>query len=125
MGYTLLEVMVALVVLGLVMAGIAQTFRFGLTAWQAAMRIPAGPEDMAALDAALTRMIAQALPGSMTGHPDRLAFTTRLPAGAGISGLADVSIIMAPHGVRERAHAFRPTKRVPHPSRVPCERAGL
>jgi general secretion pathway protein J len=41
-GYTLLEMLVALVVFGLVMAGIAQSFRFGLTAWSAAPRITAG-----------------------------------------------------------------------------------
>ena len=49
------------------------------------------------MDAALGRMIAQALPGSMNGRPDALAFTTHLPPGAGlIGGLADVAILLAP-----------------------------
>jgi general secretion pathway protein J len=92
-GFTLLEMLVALVVFGIVMAGIAQTFRFGLAAWSAGPRHAARPEALAALDLALTPMIAQALPGSMTGRPDGLAFTTRLPAGAGLNGgLADVSV---------------------------------
>ena len=97
-GFTLLEMLVALVVFGLVMAGLAQTFRFGLTAWPAATRRATGPENMAAVDAALTRMIAGAQPNSMTGNPNSLAFTTMLPAGAGLQGhLADVAIMAAPN----------------------------
>ncbi len=69
-GYTLLEMLGALVVFGLVMAGIAQSFRFGLTAWTAGTRTITKPENMAALDAALTRLINQALPGSLTGLPN-------------------------------------------------------
>lgn len=99
-GYTLLEMLVALVVFGLVMAGIAQTFRFGLAAWPAASRRAVPPQEMAALDAALTNMIVQALPGSMTGRRDGLAFTTSLPEGAGLNGgLADVSIATTRDGL--------------------------
>ncbi len=98
-GYTLLEMLVALIVFGLVMAGIAQTFRFGLTAWSATTRNATGPENMAALDAALTRMINQALPGGMTGLADGMAFTTELPPAAGLPDrLADVALIAQPNG---------------------------
>jgi general secretion pathway protein J len=100
--------LVALVVFGLVMAGLAQTFRFGLVAWSAGPARTVGPENLAALDAALTRMVAQTLPGTMTGRADRLAFTTRLPAGAGLQGgLADAAIMAAPDGtliLRYRPH---------------------
>ncbi|MDD2704431.1 MAG: prepilin-type N-terminal cleavage/methylation domain-containing protein [Acidocella sp.] len=97
-GFTLLEMLVALVVFGLVMAGLAQAFRFGLTAWSAGARNTAMPENMAAVDSALTRMIEQTLPGSLTGQTDQLAFTTRLPEGAGpIGGLADAALL-APGG---------------------------
>jgi general secretion pathway protein J len=95
-GFTLLEMLVAIVVFGLVMAGLAQTFRFGLTAWSDTTRRTAGPENLAAMDAALTKMIEQAQPGSLAGHPDGLIFTTRLPAGAGINGLADVAVLAGP-----------------------------
>lgn len=92
-GYTLLEMLVALVVFGLVMAGLAQSWRFGLAAWSGSERHIAGPEDMAAADTTLRNMIAQAIPGSMTGRPGGLAFTTRLPQGAGgLRGLADIAI---------------------------------
>ncbi len=107
-GFTLLEVMVALVVFGLVMAGIAQSFRFGLTAWSATSRNITKPENLAAMDSALSRMITQALPDSMAGLPDEVAFTTKLPAGAALRGrLADVAILMAPGGkliLRYRPH---------------------
>jgi general secretion pathway protein J len=107
-GFTLLEMLVALVVFGLVMAGLTQSFRFGLSVWSAGPRRIAGPEDMAALDMALTRMIAQAVPGSFTGHHEGLAFTTVLPPGAGLQGaLADAAIQVGPAGdleLRYRQH---------------------
>lgn len=98
-GYTLLEMLVALVVFGLVMAGVAQTMRFGLAAFTASGSRGVAPENMAALDQALTRMIASALPDSLHGVPAGLAFTTRLPAGAGVgNGLADAALRLNPDG---------------------------
>jgi general secretion pathway protein J len=98
-GYTLLEMLVALVVFGLVMAGLAQSWRFGLAAWSGSERHIAGPEDMAAVDTALRGMIARAVPGSMTGRPGGLAFTTHLPQGAGgLRGLADIAIQLGADG---------------------------
>lgn len=97
-GYTLLEMLVALVVFGLVMAGIAQSYRFGLTAWSAGARNTAEPANIAALDAALARLIEAAQPGSMAGTAHQLAFTTALPPGAGLQGLADAAIMLQPDG---------------------------
>ena len=111
-GFTLLEMLVALVVFGLIMAGIAQNFRFGLTAWSATLRNTATPDTMLPLDAALTRMIADALPGSMEGGPDALAFTTTLPPGAGVKGLADIAIRLAPDHTLILRYA-------PHPPGIP------
>jgi general secretion pathway protein J len=92
-GYTLLEMLVALVVFGLVVAGIAQTMRYGVAAFKVSGSRGMAPESLAALDMALTRMVAAALPDSMSGEPGGLSFTTRLPPGAGIGdGLADVAI---------------------------------
>jgi len=112
-GYTLLEMLVALVVFGLVMAGVAQTMRFGLAAFSASDARGAAPENLAALDQALTRMIGSALPESLHGEPGGLAFTTRLPAGAGIGpGLADAAIRLSPDG--DLILLYRP-----HPPGVP------
>jgi len=116
-GFTLLEMMVALVVFGLVMAGIAQTFKFGLLAWRQGPVRTAEPENLAALDAALTRMIGQTLPGSMAGGADQLAFTTTLPPGAGLQEaggpvpLADAAILMQNGALILR---YRP-----HPAGIP------
>jgi general secretion pathway protein J len=107
-GYTLLEMLVALVVFGLVMAGIAQSYRFGLTAWSAGERNTTAPANIAALDAALARMIESAQPGSMAGTASQLAFTTTLPPGAGLPGLADAALLLQPDGtliLRYAAHA--------------------
>lgn len=98
-GYTLLEMLVALVVFGLVMAGVAQTMRFGLAAFTASGSRGVAPENLAALDVALTRMIGGALPESLQGAPAGLSFTTHLPPGAGIgAGLADAAIRLDPDG---------------------------
>lgn len=107
-GFTLLEILVALVVFGLVMAGIAQTFKFGLAAFRQGPARTAEPENLAALDAALSRIIAQTLPGTMTGRADQLSFTTALPPGAGLQGaLADAALLLGPDGsliLRYRQH---------------------
>lgn len=112
-GYTLLEMLVALVVFGLVMAGVAQTMRFGLAAFTASGTRGVAPENLAALDQALTRMIGGALPDSLHGEPGGLAFTTHLPAGAGMGdGLADAAIRLGPD--HDLILLYRP-----HPAGVP------
>lgn len=130
-GYTLLEMLVALAVFGLIMAGIAQGYRFGLTAWSAGSREIIMPERMAAMDAALDRLIEAAQPGSMVGDAHGLAFTTRLPEAAGIAGLADVALLREKNGtlvLRYRAHApgialTPPT--APHTEELARNTAGL
>lgn len=106
-GYTLLELLVALVVFGFIMAGLAQSYRFGLSVWSTGTRNITVPQNMAAADAALTRIIAAAQPGSMAGSGAQLALTTRLPPGAGLPGLADAVILLTRDGtlvLRYRAH---------------------
>jgi general secretion pathway protein J len=112
-GFTLLEMLVALLVFGLVMAGLAQTLRYGLAAVTTSGRRGTTPETLAALDMALTRMIATAVPDSLSGQPGGLSFTTTLPPGAGIGmGLADAVIRMAPGGTLMLFYG-------PHPPGVP------
>ncbi len=96
-GFTLLEMLVALVVFGLLMAGIAQSVHYGMAAWSAQTRAQGNKQDMVAVDDALRGMIARAATGSFTGKPDRLAFTTTLPAGAPLADrLADIAILLDP-----------------------------
>jgi general secretion pathway protein J len=112
-GFTLLEMLVALVVFGLLMAGIAQAMRYGMAAWSAETRQAATPETMSAVDGALRRLIEQASPDTFTGAPDRLSFTARLPAGSGLADpLADVALVVTP----DHRLALRYT---PHPAGLP------
>ncbi len=119
-GFTLLEMLVALVVFGLVMAGIAQAFRYGTAAIAIGRHATQAPEDLAAADMALRRMIEQAQPGSMKGGPVALAFTTRLPQGAGaVGGLQDVALQRGPGGVLVLRYAPHPPGRPLGPAPVP------
>lgn len=116
-GFTLLEMLVALVVFGLVMLGLTRGFEFGLTAWSEETRIVNSPDTMAAVEAALRRVIAGARPGSLVGRRDGIAFTTTLPPGAGLGDrLADVAIRILPgHRLVLRF--------APHPPGIPLRRA--
>jgi general secretion pathway protein J len=88
-GFTLLEIMVALVVLGFLMLGLTQGTRFGLAAWDRQARTVAARSDLDAVDRALRRLIEQAEPGDdanpphFAGGSGALAFATELPLAAG------------------------------------------
>jgi general secretion pathway protein J len=90
-GFTLLELLVALVVLGLLMLALTQGTRFGLTAWEMQARGIATRDDLAAADRALRRMIEQMHPGTadeephVAGLPGALSFRTELPLPAGVA----------------------------------------
>jgi len=87
-GFTLLEVLAALVVLGFLMAGLSGGVRLGLRAWDQQERAVAGHGDLDAADRALRRLIAGIDPGSptrtsfVTGSAGRLAMVTALPDAA-------------------------------------------
>jgi general secretion pathway protein J len=84
-GFTLLEVLVALVVLALLMAGIAQGTRFGLAAWSRQSAMLGAGDDLDAVDRTLRAILAPpnaALPasgGGVDGRVDRLALDSLLP----------------------------------------------
>lgn len=115
-GFTLLEVLVALVVLGFLLAGLAQGVRFGLQAWGMQTRAVARQQDMDATYRALRRLIEDADPGeandngTVQGQPHTLALRTRLPASAGADGgmTADVGL-----GVDDRHRLV--LRAAPHP----------
>lgn len=84
-GFTLLEMLVALVVFGLLLAGLTQGISYGMRAWQSQVRIATGHEDLDAVDRALRQMIAVMDPGDgidaapVSGSADRLEWITVLP----------------------------------------------
>lgn len=90
-GFTLLELLVALAVFGLLLAGLMQVTQYGLRALDTQMRILGRSEDLDAVDRALRRMIAVMDPGDSLAPPpfagsrDKVQFVTVLPdAAAGL-----------------------------------------
>jgi general secretion pathway protein J len=65
-GFTLLEVLVALVVIGFLMAGLTQGTRFGLSALDNQQRVLDSQSDADAIDRVLRSLIEQADPGRAT-----------------------------------------------------------
>ncbi len=84
-GFTLIEVVVALVVLGFVLAGLGQATRFGMSAWTLETRMADNAAGLERMDRVLRQLIEQASPpvGSddkpMTGEEHRVSFLTLLP----------------------------------------------
>lgn len=99
-GFTLLEVLVALVVLGLVLAGLAQGTRFGLTIAQRQTSVIAASADLDATERVLRSLVAQMDPGSLTSAsllaagPANLAFTSNLAAVAPSLGVGEADIAL-------------------------------
>lgn len=97
-GFTLLEILVALVVLGFLLAGLSQGVRFGLQAWSVQTRRVGQQADMDAVDRTLRRLLAQADPGeagqppAFAGTAHTLAFNAMLPVTADSSGVREADI---------------------------------
>lgn len=95
-GFTLLELLVALAVLGLLVTGLAEGVRFGAVAWQVAQRGGTGATELEPADRALRRLIAEADPAGgpqgFTGFAHTLAFATRLPAALAAGAPPEVEV---------------------------------
>lgn len=101
-GFTLLEVLVALVLLGLLLGGLAQGVRFGLTAWQAQERQTVAADNLDAIDRAL-RLLVQGMEAGtgqsqVNGTGEQITFIGRLPAAVLAGRRADMTLSMAPQG---------------------------
>jgi general secretion pathway protein J len=87
-GFTLLEVLAALAVLGLLLLALRQGSDFGFTAWGTQARLIARDGELDSVDRALRRLIghmdpgSEAEPGTLAGDAHTLAFTTDLPVAA-------------------------------------------
>jgi general secretion pathway protein J len=99
-GFTLLETLVALVVLGLIMVGLTQGLRFGVAAWDRQSVTIDRDGALDATDRTLRTLLARMAPGddprlpAIDGAANQLAFTTELPDAAPASPirLSDVAI---------------------------------
>ena len=125
-GFSLLEMLVALAVLGLLLGLLGDGVHLGLQAWQAQARTVAARGDLDAVDRLLRGLLARMDPGSTTvapivlGGPDRLLFTAALPEAAAAGGapvLADIAL-----GVdagQRLVLRWTPHRHEPHPGPPP------
>jgi general secretion pathway protein J len=102
-GFTLLELLVTLVVLGLLMVTLTQGVRTGLQAWAMESRMGLRSTGIETTDRTLRQLIGQASPGeprsrdpALTGAAHALSFVTTLPEGFGALSTheADVTLLV-------------------------------
>jgi general secretion pathway protein J len=102
-GFTLLEILVALVVFGFLFVGLNQGTRTGFALWNSQTRRIGETEELDAIARVLRNLLTgiPILPTSandtpqaiaITGRADRLAFVGDLPTGLGASRLADITL---------------------------------
>lgn len=110
-GFTLLELLIAMSLLGLIFAALTGGLRFGTTAWQKAADRLSKTEEIQLVHRTLRRQIATALPipliteigedrdgRSFDGRRDRVSFVGPAPAQAMAPGLFQLSLELVPDG---------------------------
>lgn len=92
-GFTLLEIIVAVVVLGFVVAGLAQAARFGIAAWDRQTRLADTASEMERIERLLRQLVSQAAAPMasddkpFTGETHRVVFITRFPAAPAVGDI--------------------------------------
>jgi general secretion pathway protein J len=87
-GFTLIETLVSLVVLGFIVAGLAQGLRFGMEVWDRQVRAIDRDSALDSTDRTLRALLSRMAPGddphapAIRGDASHLAFTAELPANA-------------------------------------------
>lgn len=120
-GFTLLEILVALVILGFIIAGLSGGVQLGLRAWTSQSRTIDAHDELDAVDRALRAMIARIEPGDPThaaglaGTLHELALITTLPAAAGPGPDQVTLLVDAQHRLVLRWSPILPGKRLDRP----------
>ena len=105
-GFTLLELLVALVVLGLLVVGLTQGVRTGLTMWGAQTRRLSETAELDAGARVLRRLLSgfaapqpgtlrRATTATIEASSDKLTFVSDLPTGLGTTRRANITIELA------------------------------
>ena len=87
-GFTLLEILVALTVMGFLLVTLSHGTRFGMRAWNTQTRAIDAQEELEAVDRTLRHLVAEIDTGTtadaipLMGEASRLAFVSRLPMAA-------------------------------------------
>ena len=117
-GFTLLEVLVALAVLGLLMAGLAQGMRVGITTWTTQLHASSGRSDLEAAQRTLRTLLARMDPGGVSLRPPtfvggarRLTFTTSMHGYGDTLELRDQDVTMAVDAAHQLELAWLPHDR--------------
>ncbi|MDR3436840.1 prepilin-type N-terminal cleavage/methylation domain-containing protein [Telmatospirillum sp.] len=113
-GFTLLEVLIALTLLGFLLAALAQGFRFGLKAWDLQAQTTMRSDSLEATDRSLRLLIEGMEPDgggssqtAVTGHRNGMSFVGKLPMADCADRRADMTLVLAPGGrlvLRWRPH---------------------
>jgi general secretion pathway protein J len=113
-GFTLLEILVVLVVVGLLLVGLSQGVQYGLQAWRTQVRLTESHGDLDAVDGALREMIEAMDPGNgagpapIVGRSDRLDFVTELPESAAMRPSRQVEASLLLDGQHRLVLSWRP-----------------
>ncbi len=112
-GFTLLEVLVALAVLGFLVLGLAQGVRFGLGAWAGQARLIDRTGDLDVADRALRRVVAQLVPTDdvrvpgLRGTARGFEGVTELPAAAALP-MRQAAVALGVDGARRLVLRWTP-----------------
>ncbi len=117
-GFTLLEVLVTLVILGFLIAGLSGGVQLGLRAWTSQSRTIEAHDELDAVDRALRNLVTNIEPGDPThaaglaGTAHELALATTLPAAVG-ARIAHVTLLVdAGHRLVLRWSPIEPGRRL-------------
>jgi general secretion pathway protein J len=130
-GFTLLELLVALTIFGLLMAGLAEGTRFGLAAWRAQDAGDGRQSDLEAADRVLRHLVTQAMPGragapaAFDGRPGGLAWRSDLPGAGGLAPLRDVDVALGLDAGRRLVLRWTPHTLPPGQPRIAREEVVL
>ncbi|HXP97606.1 MAG TPA: prepilin-type N-terminal cleavage/methylation domain-containing protein [Telmatospirillum sp.] len=112
-GFTLLEVLISLVLLGLLFVALGQGLRFGLGAWELQDKASRRSESLEATDRTLRLLIEGMEPDgdgthqALSGRRDQMSFIGSLPSAAAIGRRAEMTLSLTNHGqlvLRWRPH---------------------